>query len=338
MKSPKPYFREFDGWWYVQIRTGTKRHQVKLAKGKENREAAETRWHEIMASKKEYQPAPLVAADSVKALLDLFLANCHSELSKATADWYEHFLKSFAESVEDLSIQSLERKYVTKWLNEKNWSKSTKAGAIQSLRTAMKWLSEEGHIRGNPLRGLRGTRKASRETMVSDDDFKKLIEATDGDFGMLLTFLRQTGARPQEARLAEVRHVDLPLRRIVFPASESKGKEHPRVIYLDDQAFEIVKAQCERFKTGRLFRSRGRAWTRNAIRCRFRRLRTKVGRFCAYNFRHTFATEALKKLDPISVSVLMGHSDPTTLARVYQHLGNDPKHMLATAKKATGGA
>jgi hypothetical protein len=34
--SKKPYFRAFDGWWYVQLRVGGKRKQVKLVKGKEN--------------------------------------------------------------------------------------------------------------------------------------------------------------------------------------------------------------------------------------------------------------------------------------------------------------
>ena len=56
--------------------------------------------------------------------------------------------------------------------------------------------------------------------------------------------------------------------------------------------------------------------------------------FCAYHLRHTYATEALKHLDPITISVLMGHSDPTTLARTYQHLAKDPVHMLAVAKRA----
>ena len=31
----KPYFREFDGWWYAQVRVGTKRKQVKLVKGRD---------------------------------------------------------------------------------------------------------------------------------------------------------------------------------------------------------------------------------------------------------------------------------------------------------------
>lgn len=72
------------------------------------------------------------------------------------------------------------------------------------------------------------------------------------------------------------------------------------------------------------------------VRCRFRRLREKVGKsFCAYHLRHTFATDALQKLDPITVASLMGHSDASTLARNYQHLAKLPEYMLEAAKKAT---
>ena len=34
--------------------------------------------------------------------------------------------------------------------------------------------------------------------------------------------------------------------------------------------------------------------------------------------------------------VLMGHADPSTLARVYQHLSQNPKYLLDQAKRARG--
>jgi integrase len=73
------------------------------------------------------------------------------------------------------------------------------------------------------------------------------------------------------------------------------------------------------------------------VRCRFRVLRKKLGgrKFCAYHLRHSYATNALQKLDPISVATLMGHSDATTLARNYQHLAKLPTVMIDAAKKAT---
>lgn len=58
---------------------------------------------------------------------------------------------------------------------------------------------------------------------------------------MLLEFIWHSGCLPQEVVKVEVRHVELELRRIVFPASEAKGKKHPRVIYLDERALHFVR-------------------------------------------------------------------------------------------------
>lgn len=61
-----------------------------------------------------------------------------------------------------------------------------------------------------------------------------------------------------------------------------------------------------------------------------------VPRYSLYAIRHSWATRALKSgLDGLTVAILMGHSDPSTLARVYQHLAHDPQHMLDQAKRAS---
>lgn len=68
------------------------------------------------------------------------------------------------------------------------------------------------------------------------------------------------------------------------------------------------------------------------------KLARKYGRkYCLYNFRHSWATRALKRgLDPLTVAILMGHSDPSMLAKVYQHVAHDPEYMRGAAKRATG--
>ena len=59
-------------------------------------------------------------------------------------------------------------------------------------------------------------------------------------------------------------------------------------------------------------------------------------RYSLYDLRHAWATRALESgLDGLTVAILMGHSDPSTLARVYQHLSHNPEHMLAQAQRAT---
>lgn len=59
-------------------------------------------------------------------------------------------------------------------------------------------------------------------------------------------------------------------------------------------------------------------------------------RYSPYSLRHAWATHALQKgLDSTTVAVLMGHSDVSTLARVYQHLSHSPDYLLEQAKRAS---
>lgn len=63
---------------------------------------------------------------------------------------------------------------------------------------------------------------------------------------------------------------------------------------------------------------------------------TMVPRCSLYALRHSWATHALESgVDSVTVAVLMGHADASTLARVYQHLGQNPEYLLQQAQKAT---
>jgi integrase len=56
-----------------------------------------------------------------------------------------------------------------------------------------------------------------------------------------------------------------------------------------------------------------------------------------YPIRHSWATRSLQRsLDPLTVAILMGHSEPSMLAKVYQHVAHDPEYMRAAVERATG--
>lgn len=333
----EPWFREFDGWWYVYVRKNGKRRQIKLAQGKENKAQAYERWIALGRGERFQATA---GPQSVLPLLDLFLDHCSRNLAQATFDLNRNFLQSFCSVVGDITLGELKPLHVTAWLDaHRGWSSSTRNCAVRVIRRAFNWLTDEGHIDRSPVKSVKAPRAETREVLVDDATFGNILAHTrDENFRDFLTFVRHSGCRPQEAMKLEARHVDLSLRRIVFPTSQAKGKRAPRVIYLDDTALEIVTRLSGLRPTGTIFRNRrGRSWNRNAVRCRFRRLKDKVGgQYCTYHLRHTFATDALQKLDPITVAVLMGHSDATTLARTYQHLAKLPEVMIEAAKKATG--
>jgi integrase len=56
---------------------------------------------------------------------------------------------------------------------------------------------------------------------------------------------------------------------------------------------------------------------------------------CPYILRHSYAQRMLKSgVDSIKLGVLMGHADPSQIARTYQHLIQDDQHMLEVASPA----
>lgn len=66
-----------------------------------------------------------------------------------------------------------------------------------------------------------------------------------------------------------------------------------------------------------------------------RKARQVAPRCSLYALRHSWATNALRRgIDALTVAVLMGHKDPSTLARTYQHLSHDPGHLAGEARRA----
>ena len=87
----------------------------------------------------------------------------------------------------------------------------------------------------------------------------------------------------------------------IFPEHKTKKKTgRPRVVYLTPAMVALTTRLVEEHPTGPLFRGprNGSPFTRNGIRCRFRRLRKKLPHLkgvISYTFRHSFATDALEK-------------------------------------------
>ena len=140
--------------------------------------------------------------------------------------------------------------------------------------------------------------------------------------------------------MLECRQVDLDRQIAILPPSNNKTRKAERVLILNGEATEICRRRMESVETGIVFRNtRGRAWTKDSINCRFQRLKKKLGdkSLCAYGIRHSFATEGLKNdVDPVSLAMLMGHSDASMVAKTYQHLAQNHGHLRRQAERARG--
>jgi integrase len=112
-----------------------------------------------------------------------------------------------------------------------------------------------------------------------------------------------------------------------------------RVVFLTPVMQELTKKLVRRYPTGPLFRTfRGKksaqnkgnrsvvgekqAWTRNGIRCRFKRLRAKLGlkEVVAYTYRHTYITDALCRGVPAAVVAELVGTSVQMIEKHYGHL------------------
>ncbi len=222
------------------------------------------------------------------------------------------------------------------------WTDTTRNDAISIVQRPFNWAVKQGRLERNPIAHLEDKpSRQRREVVYTPEQWQAIMgHIRDESFRDLMTFLWETGCRPQEARHLETRHVDLRNGVVVFPTSEAKGKKHPRVLFLNDVALEILSKRCAATPNNTLFLNQcGRPWTKDAIKCRLNRIKEKLGMpvLCAYGIRHSFVTEGLKNgVDSISLAALMGHSDVSMIARTYQHLARNPEFLREQARKAKG--
>lgn len=104
-----------------------------------------------------------------------------------------------------------------------------------------------------------------------------------------------------------------------------------------------VEAHIPTLKPVGVFKGVSRAKTKSELEHESRRkLRHKLAekyapRYCLYHLRHSWLDRALKSgVDPLTCAILMGHRDPSTLTKVYQHLSQSPAYLRDAAEKAVG--
>ena len=329
MRQPKPFFRKFTKTWYVTLNG----KQINLGPDKS---VAFQKYHDLMARRGR----AMRSYASVAHLFDAYVDWLHAHRSSSTFEKAKHYLTSLARFPDKrMTVERMQPGLLLEWVEaQSGWSDSTSNDAISIVQRAFNWAAKRGHIDRSPVSNVEGKPpKRRREVVFTPLEWAELRGLVkDQEFGDLLDFMWETGCRPIEVRTIEARLVDLKNRMIVFPPSRSKGKRNERVIFLTEQAMQICRRLSKQFPTGPIFRNtRGGPWTKDAINCRFQRLKDKLGRpVCAYAIRHSYATEGLKQgIDSLTLAQLMGHADTNMLAKHYAHLARDPKYLSKQAER-----
>lgn len=332
---PKPFYREPRRLWYVQIDG----KQINL--GRDEAEA-HRRYHELMANRDTKPTVPEPRSDLVVNVLDAFLEWVQVNRAAKSYDWYQRHVQTFARSIPStLLISQLKPFHITTVCDQHpKWKANTRNGFCRAIQRAFRWAERQGRIDRSPVAVVEKPPTESKDIVVSTEEYATVMGLVrEPRFRELLETAWESGARPQELRIIEAKHVDLEQARIVFPPKEAKGKKLYRVIYLTEEALVIVRRLVGEHPTGTIFRnSEGAAWTKDAINCAFCRLQKKLGRKLHLGaFRKSWATEALKNgVDPVTAAHLLGHRDTAMISRVYAKVQQDPIHMRNAMKRAKG--
>jgi site-specific recombinase XerD len=327
MQEPKLWYRKQTKTWYVTFNG----KQKSLGR---DEEAARKKYHELLAQ--NGRPA---ADESVYNLCNRYLAYYKANLAEGTFVIRRRHLRRFTDQLGKRLLTSQVKPFHVRDVLEEQYKECSgtyKHDAVTYIKAVFSWSLEQGYIDKNPLVAVKKPRRGMRETFLKAVEWQRVLDAaSDERFREYLVVAFSSGARPQEMRKIEARHVDLDGQRIIFPTEESKGRKHSRVIYLDDLAFEIIKRLCEEWPQGMIFRNRrGRPWSKDAIKDRFKRLKEKLNMpgLCATVLRHSFAHHKLiSGVDSLVVSELMGHVDGRMLATRYGHLEDNGDFMRNAA-------
>ena len=346
--SQKPYFREFDGWWYVQVRVGKKRRQIKLVKGRDKEQDAYREFCRVMAG--GVGPVPEATGFLVVSVCDLFLEFSQKHHEAETYDWYKSFLQDFVGSYGRLCVADLKPFHVNRWLDlHDGWKDGGRRHAVICVKRAFSWAEGEGLIPLSPIKAVKKPSAKSRDRILTEDEKAILLGAIrDRQFKEFVIALIETGCRPSEVVRVTAADVNLDIGVwVLLKHKTGKKTRKPRVIYLTPTMVELSRKLMVEYPEGPMFRGfrkyagQRKVWTRNGIRCRFKRLREKhpeLKGVISYTLRHQYVTDALANGVPVAtVAELVGHKDLKMIQSHYNHLSVKVTHLRDAAKKATGG-
>lgn len=334
MRHPEPWYRESKDAWFITLGGRQKR----LAKGKDNKQAAYEAFYALMAADGQLPPAKELTLAELAARFRKWSEGEHAE---STRVWYESHLKPLLEfkNFSRRKAAELTPSDISGWIASRKLGQSTKRGAITAVKALFSFAEKNCRITNAAIRHMERPPMKRRRAATAEERDKIYASVKDEEFRDFLTAVMESGARPGEMMRLTAAMVHAADGVIVFEGKTTGETGKDRVIYMTDRLKQLVCKLTARHPAGPLLRNTdGNPWTVNAVRCRFRRLRSKLdmkGVVC-YSLRHSFVTDALEAGVPIAqVAELAGHSDTKMVSSVYSHLQERREHLRQQAEKAT---
>lgn len=278
---------------------------------------------------------------TVRRVKSEFLKWANAALAMATVAAYKHQLDKIPPRILKKKVSSVRPIDLTAWAN--TWHEG------QAFVRLLNWARDEAKlIRVNPLTRCRLASRGQRKRILARAALQRIMRTGKPASRHFMLALRETLARPQEIRAAAFEHlqsedIDMPILEalqagralIVQHEFKDRRRRHdttrPRVLLISRRLGRLIVRIARQRGTwaGPIFlNNRGRAWSKNAVRCLFRRIRRRLRlaadtngeNIVAYTFRHSLATYAASKgVHGRTLADLLGHVETRTTDR-YVHL------------------
>ena len=222
-------------------------------------------------------------------------------------------------------------------LNEKQYSKSTIARKLATLRSFYKFLVKRNHISSNPVMAVRTPRQEKKlPRFLEYEQVKRLLETPPMDSWLgardraIMETLYSTGIRVSELVALNMDDIDF-LGEVVH--IRGKGKKE-RIAPIGSSALQVIQYYMEfrnkRAQSNSNFDSKVLFVNKHGRRLSTRSVRRKMDKYLKmagldpaispHTLRHSFATHMLNNgADLRSVQELLGHQSLST-TQVYTHL------------------
>ena len=280
-------------------------------------------------------------AITVRRIMTQFFKWASEALAPATVEAYRHQLDKIHPSVQRKPASRIRPIDMTAWA--KSWHEG------QAFVRLLNWARDDAKlIRANPLARVRLATRGQRKRILARAALQRIMRTGKPASRAFVLALRETLARPQEIRNSAWEHLqsedmDMPIDealatgKALIVLHEFKDRRRrddttrPRVLLVSRRLGRaILRMGTDRTKrTGPIWlNNRGQAWTKNAVRCLFRRVRKRLSfvsdtngeNVVAYTFRHSLATYAASKgVHGRTLADLLGHVETRTTDR-YVHL------------------
>jgi integrase/recombinase XerC len=254
--------------------------------------------------------------------------------SENTVINYKIDLELFKTFIADRPVKSIDHLSLRRFLallKERNFSRTSIARKLATLRSFFRFLTREGYLKSNPISGL-STPKLEKKLPIflTVADVTKLIESPDisDDLGLrdraILETLYSTGIRVSELVGLNIESMDFIGGTVkVF----GKGKKE-RLVPIGDRALRSIRDYLSARKAsneeGPLFlnKSGGRLSARSIRRIIEKYIKniSSKEKISPHTLRHSFATHLLDRgADLRSVQELLGHVNLST-TQIYTHI------------------